>query len=327
MLFFMLQLINVQLFSKYEIEQIRIKTEYREIILKKKDIKKPYYISLNPKSSIEINSSIKRTYKGTIKIFKKNEKIIIINRIKLHDYIIRVIASELGSDQSEEIIRAFYLVIKSYTINNLKKHKSIGADLCDITHCQLYYGEKNNLKHLYNVTDDLKDKYICYKNKIIEAYYSTICGPYTIDPSLIWKKRLPYLKSKSNIYKGHFLASTHKDYKWKAVFNKKKILKMFSLNKLKIKKKVNNYVLELGDNKKTIKAQDFKRKIGHAIYWGKLKSLQFDLYEDEKNYIFKGYGSGNGVGFCLQEARELAIKKLSYIEILSFFFNDIKICE
>ncbi len=370
MIFLLLQLVSINLFTRYDISTVEIKTEEVSILVKNKikynlstknrrktkkftiiltknEIKDKKYNFFLKNGSIKINNKQKRYYNGEIQIFQKNKKLYIVQKLPLEDYVIRVINAEIGVNYSNEMIKAFYLVVKNYTISNLRRHRKIDSDLCDITHCQLYYGEskKNNIKLIENIVKDVKDELICYDKKKIKTVYSAICGPKRNSSKSLWKREYPYLKKGENRYNGIYLAENSKSYSWIYRVSKKDILKNLKIKNLQIKESKDGYVsqieylklkkiktlqttlnkIEYIYKKEIIDAQKFKRVIGHTFGWGKLKSLQFKLYEDEENYIFKGYGSGNGVGFCIAEAENLAKLNLSYKDIIKFFFYNVYI--
>ena len=86
-----------------------------------------------------------------------------------------------------------------------------------------------------------------------------------------------------------------------------------------------NYVTIIGDDKIRWNGENFRRLIAKKYGWGKLKSNQFTLTENKSDYIFSGFGFGNGIGFCIEESDDLAKKKLNYKEIINFFFDNLQI--
>ena len=316
MIFIIFLQVIINLFSKYNIENIKIEETGKKLVnINKESIIAPYF-RFTDNTKITINNNHSRYYKGNIFIKKFNNRLYLYQKLELNDYVFNVLNSEIDDINKvpAEALKAFYLVIKNYSLTHLKRHKKINSDFCDIAHCQLYYG--NYSKALLNLKN-LKNKKIYYKNKITITPYSSSCGQYTCNSETIWNKFYPYLKGKK--------LSTNLG-KWTYKLLKKDLIRITN-----IKNSINKFILKngcvesIGDNNIILKGENFRRKINQELGWNKIKSNVFTIKEYKNYYLIKGSGFGHNIGFCIKEAIILAKEGLNYKEILKYFFKGVEI--
>lgn len=313
------QLISVQLYSKYPVENIQI--QKRKITLKtlNKSINYPQfsgYISIN-------NGKQKRYYRGNLSIIPNDHTLKLILRLPLHDYSVGVVAAEMGTLFPKETIKAFYLIVKHYTLNHLKRHKE--HDFCDMAHCQLFYGDLKYSKKIDKIVQKVKNHWILYKGKPIETFYNAICGPVRGDPESIWGRSIPYITGGDNRYQGAILAKRSQNYQWQFSVDRKQFFQKTSIKHIQLIKDQHGYVKQVKSDHQHYSGENFRRLIGHQFGWNKIKSNIFKLKSDDARFYFSGYGFGHGIGFCIEEAGDLAGYGLNYQEIIQFFFKGVEI--
>ncbi len=324
--------VTVNLFSKYNIENIAITESGKKVVnINKKNLLAPYY-KLPRVSSVKIfvnfknkrysgKKNIKRKLNGSFFIRKINDKLFLFQKLELNDYVLGVLNSEIEDIDKIplEALKAFYLIIKNYSLTHLKRHKKIGADFCDIAHCQLYYISKkhNSCKHGNSRSEyrnsplrherGLFHKKIYYHNTLAITPYSSSCGKYTCDSETIWNKAYPYLKGKK--------LNSVLD-KWQYKLSKKDLIRIVGKNA------INKLILKNGCVKN---GENFRRKINQNLGWNKIKSNVFTIKEFKTYYLIKGSGFGHNVGFCIKEAILLANQRMNYKEIIKYFFKNVEI--
>ncbi len=334
-LLFFLEFITVSVFSKYNIENIKIYNKNPVTLSKCGDLicsnakmkNKIFYFKLSDNTKISINNdSKKRYFSGELFVFIKNNKIILNNKLKTDDYITKVVSSELDNLLLNEALKAFYLIVKNYTLSNLNKHsKDYESDFCDLAHCQVYHGNSYKEKIIKETVKDIKDEILCFENNIAKTYFNAICGPFRATTGIIWNYDIKYIKGGKNTFNNENLATTSNNYKWQFNLDKKELNEYLKIEYLKIFESKLNYVTIIGDDKTKWNGENFRRLIAKKYGWGKLKSNQFNLTENKSDYIFSGFGFGNGIGFCIEESDDLAKRKLNYKEIINFFFDNLQI--
>lgn len=124
----------------------------------------------------------------------------VINVIGLTDYVKGVIPYEISPSWPVEAQKAQALCAKSYTVNNINKHRAKGFDLCNTTDCQVYYGTNNATEVSDEAVEEVDGLFVVYDGEICQTYYHASSGGYTEDAGNIWGKDIPYLKAVEDIY-------------------------------------------------------------------------------------------------------------------------------
>ncbi len=70
------------------------------------------------------------TYPGYIRFLRNNSNMQVVNVVELEDYVAGVIPNEIGTRYPYEAIRAFAVVVRSYTLSSLGRHGTAEFDLC-----------------------------------------------------------------------------------------------------------------------------------------------------------------------------------------------------
>ena len=124
----------------------------------------------------------------------------VINVIGLTDYVKGVIPYEISPSWPIESQKAQALCAKSYTVNNVNKHRAKGFDLCNTTDCQVYYGTNNANEVSDEAVESVDGLFVIYDGKICQTYYHASSGGYTEDAGNIWGRDIPYLKAVEDTY-------------------------------------------------------------------------------------------------------------------------------
>lgn len=311
--------ISVRILSKYNFKEICARAGNNR-----------YYAKIYNKDKIEVNGSIKdrlfivssdgillenknfkRKYRGKIEIYAKNDELFIINHVNLRDYLSSVIVAEIGNSYFEAL-KAQCVLSRTFALFS-KRHEDY--DFCDLTHCQVYRGTCDETSISRKVVIETDGEVLTHNGRLIEPFYSSCCGGVTASSSEIFDLDIPYIEAKIDTY-----CQNSKNSKWIFKIEKGKIgkLKIVETGKTGRIKKV---LL----NNKEISGWEFRNIISRKYGWNTLKSNLFDLYEDEKFYIFEGKGLGHGLGMCQEGAKFMALKGFNYKEIINFYFKDVEI--
>jgi len=124
----------------------------------------------------------------------------VINVVGLTDYVKGVIPYEMSPSWPEEALKAQALCAKSYSLNNLHKHRSKGFDLCNTTDCQVYYGTNSSTEYSDNAVKAVEGLFVMYEGEVCQTYYHASSGGYTEDVANIWGTDIPYLKAVEDTY-------------------------------------------------------------------------------------------------------------------------------
>ncbi len=165
-----------------------------------------------------------QTFKGTLILQPRDEgTVTATNEIRLEDYLISVISSEMSSTAPKEFLKAHAILSRSWVLAALeRKHRKTSKssekttdeevirwhdreehdlfDVCADDHCQRYQGiTKIISEQAEDAVGQTRGKVITYRDKICDARYSKACGGLTENFATAWDdRRVPYLKSISD---------------------------------------------------------------------------------------------------------------------------------
>lgn len=152
-----------------------------------------------------------RTYRGGLKFYvRSNGDINVINYLSLDHYLYGVIQGEMGYHNPLESLKAQTVAARSYAMTNKGRHKSEGFDVCNVSHCQMYYGVDYEKEKTIQAVDETSGLAIWYNGKIVPAYYSKNNGGYIQNAEDVWGNETGYLKAKEDPWSP--------EYKWTASY-------------------------------------------------------------------------------------------------------------
>lgn len=137
----------------------------------------------------------KDRYRDYIRLVSKNNEILVINHVKLENYLYGVVPAEMPSTFHMEALKAQAVASRSFALSNINKHSAEGFNLCDTTHCQVYSGYEYERPMTNSAVDETRDILAYYNGKVIEAIFHSTSSGFTEDSVNIWGGDLPYLKS------------------------------------------------------------------------------------------------------------------------------------
>lgn len=109
------------------------------------------------------------------------------------DAVAIITASEMIGYALPEALKSQAIVVRSYLLSHLGRHRAAGYDLCDNTHCQLYFGEPPPLpqsERLFRLASDAtqvtRGETLWSEGQPVEAYFTACCGGHTTTPEIAW---------------------------------------------------------------------------------------------------------------------------------------------
>lgn len=314
--------VDVSILGIFHPRHIRVEGKDTFDIILKEDIinvngerKREFFSLENP--TIELPGKIKRTYRGIVKVFPNGGELLIINKVKIADYLTSVVGAEMG-DGPYEAQKAQAIVSRTFLVKNLHRHKDF--DFCDLTHCQVYKGKESETALSKKAVNETNGIVLLNGNKVADVYYHSTCGGKTADLNSIFDKKNTSIISVSD--SSYCQASPYYHWDWKlsikdAPFNKIKI----------IKRAADGRVTLIEVDGKREKGWQFRMKIARKYGWNTLKSSWFYIRKDEKYFYFHGRGLGHGLGMCQWGAKGMASKKKKADEILKHYFPKLRLCK
>ncbi len=303
-------------------------------------------------------------YRGEIEFIfnKKLGGIVPVNIVNIEEYVYGVVASEMPSTFPLEALKTQAVIARTYAVKGLGKHKKWGYDICDTQNCQVYGGVRTEQEKTTSATDATCGQILTYKDKPIEAVFSSNCGGYTQSSSEAGWASHEYLKPVSDYqdlnednlqpyhfkellehsrpaYSRYFKNISPATFRWTRVLEEKQLREVIKQKKdigqitaiIPLKRGRSGYVhgVKIIGKKGTLILTK-EHEIKKYLATGMLRSTYFIVqpnYEkgEIKSFIFYGGGWGHGVGLCQTGSGGRADLGQDYKEILKHYYTDIDI--
>jgi stage II sporulation protein D len=277
-------------------------------------IENPLFFS-GVSSTVVISTQIKRSYRGTIKIYPLLDELIIINRVSIDRYLASIVGAEMG-EAHPEAQKAQAIISRTYLFYNLKRH--LQYDFCDLTHCQVYKGMETETEKAGDAVAETAGRLLFDKGAIAEIYYHSTCGGSTADYSSIFGDHHETLVSVSD--SDHCSASPHFEWEWLLAEDEA------PFQELAVSKRgADGRVTELIVDGIVERGWQFRMRIAQEYGWNKLKSSWFSVKKENGAFHFSGHGLGHGLGMCQWGAKKLAEEGKSAEEILRHYFPKLQL--
>ena len=290
-----------------------------------------------------------RRYAGEFRVLLNDEKLNVINYVKLEKYLKSVVGSEMPKEFPLAALQAQAIAARTYALKLIDKNKLF--DLHSTEASQVYLGLESETKNINRAVRSTNLLALFYQNELIDAVFHSSSGGRTESSGQVWKYQLPYLISVIDY------DQNGSKYKWENNFSSAELDEIFSdlagVNSIQIIKKSNTgRVLKIklyGNNgNKIVSGKYLRKKL-------KLLSTKFDIdlkfnqinlgsklnYDEKIDDVFvvptlppipadyfllvKGYGAGHGVGMSQWGAKSMAERGVSFREILKHYYTGVKI--
>lgn len=194
---------NIERFSAYigsqsdivgeDKSRIILSDEENNILLMFDKKQNVYLSSLNAngKGLIDVENT---SYRDYITFSRQEEELVVINSIRLQNYLYGVVPKEMYPSWPLEALKAQAVAAKSYTLYSINKHSNEGYNLCDTTHCQVYGGYSSENIMTNRAVDETIGKILLYNDKFIDAMYHSSSGGHTENSENVYSNAVPYLR-------------------------------------------------------------------------------------------------------------------------------------
>lgn len=273
-----------------------------------------------------------RHYQGQVRIAldASNWELQLINEVDLEDYVAAVVSTEYGFEDLEGS-KAMAVIIRTYTLAVMNKYGS-EYDHVDHTLSQVYRGTNRITPTIREAVSRTTGQILSHDGQLIEAVYFAASGGHTADNESVWNaKALGYLRGKPDPYG---TSAPHSE--WTARISRPRLLSALSAEY----GGVNGFIVgERGEDgrvlnvdllldaggQRRIRANEFRILVLRHFGDTSLRSTMFTARRDGDVYVFRGKGSGHGVGLSQWGAHDLAERNRSYQEILDFYYTGVRL--
>lgn len=257
-----------------------------------------------------------RKYPGALRVRADRGKLVLFNELPLEAYVAGVVSAEMPESWPLAALRAQAVLARTLA---LKGGDHPGRGLCDLTHCQVYAGERSS--EGVQVALETRGRVLTYKGSLIQPMFHSTCGGERVSNATIFGGApLPYLQEGSDPYCG---ASPHASG-WSVRVLDSELAKALGVPRVEslavVSQSEGGWVSQVAVGGRTLTGYRFWQAVGRELGWGVLKSMHFTVRKDGNAFVFNGRGLGHGVGLCQWGARGQAQKGIPYARILASYF-------
>lgn len=284
-------------------------------------------VSASAAIRVETPGNRQLTVPGVVEVHYANGAIRLVNRLPLEEYVLGVLAAEMPESYPVDALKAQAITIRTYALRNRGKHKSVGCDVCDSQHCQVYAGLVEGKPRSLQAVRETAGLTLAYNGDIAHVFYSADGGGSTHNyaqsrPTL----SIPYLCGTRDP-EGVVHASWEKSYtlvELGAALAGAGIKEAAGLRSVRVSEvaptgRVISLEITGATGSVTIPPWTQRDKFGANA----LRSTLFTVEQTNEGVVrFRGTGYGHGIGLCQAGARALARPPFNYKwdRILAHYF-------
>ncbi len=271
-----------------------------------------------------------KPYRGVVEIDADGRGLLVINELGLEDYVAGIINSEISSSWHMEVLKAQSVIARTYAMYQKRKREHLPYHLTATNMHQLYSGAHREDERVLRAVSSTRGEVLFYRGEPVLAVYHSNAGGITEYASEVWAKDYPYLRPVKSKYD-----SLAPNYRWEAYLKATTIEEALQRAgyditvpvAISIKKRTSTgrvkqlLIRDAYGRKVVLKGEKLRRLLGYGI----VKSTLFSVKKRGRFFIFRGRGSGHGVGLSQWGARGMAERGYSYKEILRHYYPGTRI--
>ncbi len=216
--------IKGQRFSNKKIKGFILKKQNNKTTLSFDKNKQKIY-ELKNKEKLVVSSSDSRgiwvdqkRYAGKLKIFIRDNDILVVNVLGIENYLSSVVGSEMPAKWPLEALKAQAIASRTYAL------KQKGNSLYDIDSTnmnQVYIGLEAGTYKTKRAVKSTRSLVLTYKDKLINSLFHSSSAGMTENSQDVWKNKYPYLSSVKDFDKNN------PKLRWNTKFSKSQLQKLF----------------------------------------------------------------------------------------------------
>ncbi len=258
----------------------------------------------------------KRKYPGMLRVRAESDQLVLLNVLPLETYVSGVVSAEMPESWPLPALRAQAVLARTLA---LKGGDHPGGRLCDLTHCQVYAGDRNS--DAVHVAQETRGQVLTYRGALIQPLFHSTCGGERASNATIFGgAALPYLQEGTDPYCD---GSPHAAG-WSVRVLESELAHALDVDQLKrlevIEQSQGGWVARISRDGFPMTGYRFWQAVGKQLGWGVLKSMRFNVRHEDNAYVFEGKGLGHGVGLCQWGAKGQADKGIPHARILGSYY-------
>ncbi|MBI5826147.1 MAG: SpoIID/LytB domain-containing protein [Deltaproteobacteria bacterium] len=263
-----------------------------------------------------------KPYRGTVEIYNGKDGLYAVNEVSMEYYLASIINNEISSKWHREAIKAQAVIARTYALYQKRKRLKEQYHVAGNVMGQVYSGADTEDSASFKAVRDTAGEIVAYKGEPALAVYHSNAGGRTDSSGDIWAHEYPYLRGVESPYDpdlawevriaGRELETLLK----RAGYKTGELEAVYALASTPGKRVKTVVVQDASGAKIRLSGEDLRKTIGY----GTLKSTIFEVLRSGDEFVFKGRGSGHGVGLSQWGAKGMAEAGYPYEKILKHFY-------
>lgn len=266
--------------------------------------------------------------RGAIEIVRqKDQSLLVVNDIRLEDYLRGVLSKEAPDYWPEEALKAIAIAARTYAVYQRFTKEAADYDVSSTVMSQDYGGKSAEKSATNRAVKATAGWVLMYRDGLFPAFYHSTCGGGATEHARVMGKfDVPPLQggvrcnfcSASPFYRWQ-RRLTREDVGW--ALRKTRHGSIGSIRSMQvIRRTASGRVQELviEGSKRSVRLTGFELR--SLVGFERIRSPLFDVVDTPEGFLINGRGWGHGVGMCQWGAAELARRGASAWEILQWYY-------
>jgi stage II sporulation protein D len=292
-----------------------------------------------------------RRYRGELVARGTAQGLMVINRVRIDDYIAGVVPLEMGGRSQIELpaVQAQAVSARSYAYTHLGAEDQRGYDVTNGSNDQVYGGRDAETALTNEGVESTRGLVLKYAGRVVNAPYSAVCGGETATPSDVWRTGdEPYLKRVSDRIPGtdRYYCDIAPRFRWVRTFDESELMNDLTrylssyanvggntpgypravvISSKTPGNRVESLSITTSRGDYTVRGNDIRyvlRGPGDDILSSTYFSVDSSIQRDGhlSRLILRGGGNGHGVGMCQWGAIGRARAGQNFHQILAAYY-------
>lgn len=278
---------------------------------------------------------------GPLAITCHEKSLSFVHRVTLGSYLTSIV-SDLTPSSEPEAVKAAVIAVRSQVVRRLmdNRHATDSFELCDTPHCAPFSGEAHTRELVALARELTADELMFHAGKPIDARTQHTCGGKVSSMKDVYGVDDPNhqalddrLDPKASENCFHSPA-----FNWIRDFTLEEIADFLSMTysagteriflrwepaKVDAAGRITEILLQ-GKRTKKLRGTAFLNDVHDYLGPNSIRSMKFTAEPMRRAIVYRGQGSGEGVGMCLYGADGLARKGFDAYRILQFYYRNVE---
>ncbi|MBI5237162.1 MAG: SpoIID/LytB domain-containing protein [Deltaproteobacteria bacterium] len=271
-----------------------------------------------------------KPYRGTIEVEDGQEGLIAVNELLLESYLVSIINNEISSKWPHDVLKAQAVVARTYAVYQRNRRQNSPYHIEGSVMGQVYSGVDTEDSAALTAVRDTAGEILTYSGEPALTVYHSNAGGMTDSAKDIWAHYYPYLLAVKSPYD-----ETAPRFYWEFTLSAGSLKEALERSGYHTGEPEAVYTTEItpagrvksviikdkGSRKLRLTGEDLRKAVGYS----NLRSTMFEVNKSGDTFIFRGKGSGHGVGLSQWGAKGMAEKGYTYSEILMYYYPGTKL--